>query len=125
MNRSVESRVTPTSDPSGPSKERGMFAKEAYLSTDVVRAPLRPAIVRDRAFDTIFAAALEAQLAMAYRLAGYLLADPAEGQDSVQERCVRAWGACPILRDPVRFHACFNQILVNVCGTRLRQRSKH
>jgi RNA polymerase sigma-70 factor (ECF subfamily) len=101
-----------------------MFAKEAYLSTDVVRAPLRPAIVRERAFDTVFATALEAQLAMAYRLAGYLLADSAEAQDAVQEASVRAWRAWPKLREPDRFHAWFNQILVNVCRTRLRQRSK-
>ena len=73
------------SDPLGSSKERGMFVKETYLGADSVRAPVRPAIARDRAFDTVFVVALEAELAMAYRLAGYLLADSAEAQDAVQE----------------------------------------
>jgi RNA polymerase sigma-70 factor, ECF subfamily len=102
-----------------------MFAKEAYLSSEVVRAPLRPAIVRDRPFDTVFVAALENELAMAYRLAGYLLADSAEAEDAVQEASVRAWRGWVNLRERDKFHSWFSQILVNVCRTRLRQRSKH
>jgi RNA polymerase sigma-70 factor (ECF subfamily) len=101
-----------------------MFAKEAYLGTDPVRAPGWPTLARDRAFDTAFVAALEAELAIAYRLAGYLLADSAEAQDAVQEASVRAWRGWANLRDRDRFHAWFSQILVNVCRTRLRQRSK-
>ena len=124
MNPSADARVTPLSDPLGPSEERGMFAKEAYLGTEVVRAPVRPAIVRDRAFDPVFAASLEGELAMAYRLAGYLLADSAEAQDAVQEASVRAWRGWPRLREPAKFHAWFSQILVNVCRTKLSQRSK-
>jgi RNA polymerase sigma-70 factor (ECF subfamily) len=112
------------SDPLGSSKESGMFVKEAYLGGDAVRAPVRPVIARDRAFDTVFVAALEAELAMAYRLAGYLLADSAEAQDAVQEASVRAWRGWTNLRDRDRFHAWFGQILVNVCRTRLGQRSK-
>lgn len=112
------------SDPLGPSTERGMFAKEAYLGTEILRAPVQPAIVRDRAFDPVFAASLEAELAMAYRLAGYLLADSAEAQDAVQEASVRAWRGWPRLREQEKFHAWFSQILVNVCRTRLSQRSK-
>lgn len=112
------------SDPLGPSVERGMFAKEAYLGTDVVRTPVRPAAIRDRTIDTEFVADLEAELSMAYRLAGYLLADSAEAQDAVQEASVRAWRGWPNLRERDRFHAWFSQILVNVCRTRLRQRSK-
>src|ERR1035437_8607710 len=102
MNRSVDSRVTPMSDPLGPSEERAMFAKEAYLGTEVVRAPVRPAIVRDRTFDPVFAASLEGELAMAYRLAGYLLADSAEAQDAVQEASVRAWRGWEDLRGRAR-----------------------
>jgi RNA polymerase sigma-70 factor (ECF subfamily) len=102
-----------------------MFAKEAYLGTEVVRAPVRPAVVvRDREFDAAFVEALETELAMAYRLAGYLLADSAEAQDAVQEASVRAWRGWANLRERDRFHAWFSQILVNVCRTRLRQRSK-
>ena len=101
-----------------------MFAKEAYLGTEVVRAPVQPSIVRDRAFDPVFAASLEGELAMAYRLAGYLLADSAEAQDAVQEASVRAWRGWARLREPDKFHAWFSQILVNVCRTRLSQRSR-
>jgi RNA polymerase sigma-70 factor, ECF subfamily len=101
-----------------------MFADDAILGNDVVRAPVRPATAKDRTFDSVFAKALEGELAMAYRLSGYLLADSAEAQDAVQEASVRAWRGWPRLREPERFHAWFSQILVNVCRTRLRQRSR-
>jgi RNA polymerase sigma-70 factor, ECF subfamily len=100
-----------------------MYAKEAILGADTTRAPRQTTLVRDRAFDTVFVAALEGELSMAYRLAGYLLADSAEAQDAVQEASVRAWRGWANLRDRDRFHAWFSQILVNVCRTRLRQRS--
>jgi RNA polymerase sigma-70 factor (ECF subfamily) len=101
-----------------------MFAKEAYLSSESARSAAQPAIVRDRTFDAAFVVALEGELAMAYRLAGYMLADSAEAQDAVQEASVRAWRGWKNLRERDRFHAWFSQILVNVCRTRLRQRSK-
>ncbi|MGA3056866.1 MAG: sigma-70 family RNA polymerase sigma factor [Candidatus Limnocylindrales bacterium] len=113
------------SDPLGPPRERGMFVKEAYLGADAGRAHAASPAVRDRAIDTAFVAALEGELAMAYRLAGYLLADSAEAQDAVQESSVRAWKGWVGLRERDRFHAWFSQILVNVCRTRLRQRSRH
>jgi RNA polymerase sigma-70 factor, ECF subfamily len=101
-----------------------MFADDAIMGTDVARAPVRPAAAKDRTFDSVFAKALEGELGMAYRLSGYLLADSAEAQDAVQEASVRAWRGWPRLREPERFHAWFSQILVNVCRTRLRQRSR-
>jgi DNA-directed RNA polymerase specialized sigma24 family protein len=112
------------SDPLGPPSERGMFVEEAYLGADVGRAHAASPAVRDRAIDTAFVAALEGELAMAYRLAGYLLADSAEAQDAVQESSVRAWKGWAGLREKDRFHAWFSQILVNVCRTRLRRRSR-
>src|SRR5664280_3275036 len=112
------------SDPPGPPPERGMFVKEAYLGAQSVRASAAPPIVRDRAIDTVCVAALEGELSMAYRLAGYLLADAADAQDAVQEASVRAWRGWKNLRERDRFHAWFSQILVNVCRTRLRQLSK-
>ncbi|MGA2512279.1 MAG: RNA polymerase sigma factor [Candidatus Limnocylindrales bacterium] len=101
-----------------------MFVKEAYLGGDAVLGPARPAIARGRAFDTVFVAALEAEMSKAYRLAGFLLADSAEAQDAVQEASVRAWRGWAGLRDRDRFHPWFSQILVNVCRTRLRQRAR-
>ena len=124
MNQSGESEVSRVIDPIGPSGESGMFAKEAYLSSEIVRSSVRPAAVRDRPIDMVFVSALEGELAMAYRLAGYLLADSAEAQDAVQEASVRAWRAWGKLRERDRFHAWFSQILVNVCRTKLRQRSR-
>jgi RNA polymerase sigma-70 factor (ECF subfamily) len=112
------------SDPIGSHQESGMFAKEAYLSADAVRSSVQLSTVRDRPFDTVFVSALEPELAMAYRLAGYMLADSAEAQDAVQEASIRAWRGWPNLRERDRFHSWFSQILVNVCRTRLRQRGK-
>lgn len=124
MNPNAESRVKRTCDPDGSPVERGMFAKDALLSAELVRVPAGSTAARERAFDAVFAEALEAELAMAYRLSGYLLADSAEAQDAVQEASVRAWRGWPRLRGPDRFHAWFSQILVNVCRTKLSQRSR-
>jgi RNA polymerase sigma-70 factor (ECF subfamily) len=112
------------SDPPGPQEERGMFVKEAYLGSEAARASAAPPVTRDRTIDSVFVTALEGELSMAYRLAGYLLADAAEAQDAVQEASVRAWKGWVDLRERDRFHAWFSQILVNVCRTRLRQRSR-
>ena len=113
------------SDPLGPSSESGMFAKESFLTVEPVRGKVHPAVALDHTtFDTAFVAALEGELSMAYRLAGYLLADSAEAQDAVQEASVRAWRGWKDLRERDKFHSWFSQILVNVCRTRLRQRSK-
>lgn len=113
------------SDPPGPSNERGMFAKESFLTVEPVRGKVHPAVALDHTtFDTAFVAALEGELSMAYRLAGYLLADSAEAQDAVQEASVRAWRGWKDLREREKFHSWFSQIIVNVCRTRLSQRSK-
>jgi RNA polymerase sigma-70 factor (ECF subfamily) len=112
------------SDHIGSPRERGMFVKEAYLHTDVVRAPVETAGARSRAIDTQFAEVLSDELGGAYRLAGYLLADAAEAQDAVQEASVRAWRAWANLREQDKFHSWFSQILVNVCRTRLRKRAR-
>ncbi len=112
------------SDPVGPSGEQRMLAKDTYLAPDVVRVPVRRAQVRGKAIDTAFAEALAAELNGAYRLSGYLLADATEAQDAVQEASLRAWRAWADLRERDKFHSWFSQILVNVCRTRLRKRSR-
>jgi len=101
-----------------------MFAKEAVLGGDAARKPAVRESVAGRAIDSEFVAALEGELGMAYRLAGYLMADSAEAQDAVQEASVRAWRSWPKLREREKFHSWFSQILVNVCRTRLGQRSR-
>ena len=98
-----------------------MFAKEAFLHSDAVRAPAREQSAYAQAIDTEFAAALSNELPGAYRLAGYMLVDAAEAQDAVQDASVRAWRAWAQLREKDKFHSWFNQILVNVCRTTLRR----
>lgn len=103
-----------------------MLAKEITLSRPRMVSPVEPAPAArvERAIDTDFALSLEKELSGAYRLAGFMMADSAEAQDAVQEASVRAWRGWGALRERDRFHAWFSQILVNVCRTRLRQRSK-
>jgi RNA polymerase sigma-70 factor (ECF subfamily) len=111
-------------DRSGPSRKSGMFAKEAFLHSDAVRAPVREQPARAQAIDAEFAAALSNELPGAYRLAGYMMADASEAQDAVQDASVRAWRAWGQLREKDKFHSWFNQILVNVCRSRLRRQGK-
>ena len=66
----------------------------------------------------------EGQLVASYRLASVLLRDRIEAEDAVQDALLRAWHGWPRLRDPGRFEAWFQRILVNGCHDRLRQR-KH
>jgi RNA polymerase sigma-70 factor (ECF subfamily) len=101
-----------------------MFVKEAYLNSDAVLGRNPSSGVNDRAIDTAFGEALATELSGAYRLSGYLLADAAEAQDAVQEASLRAWRAWGKLREQEKFHSWFSQILVNVCRTRLRKRSR-
>jgi RNA polymerase sigma-70 factor (ECF subfamily) len=61
---------------------------------------------------TDFVRLVQLELPGAYRLAGYLLCDATE----------KAWQAWPKLREPDRFSAWFDRIVVNVCNDRLRHR---
>jgi RNA polymerase sigma-70 factor, ECF subfamily len=124
MNPEADARVTRTGDPKVAPEERGMYAKEAVLGGETARTSVVPRSAGGRAIDAEFVTALEAELAMAYRLAGYLMGDSAEAADAVQEASVRAWRAWPKLREREKFHSWFSQILVNVCRTHLGRRSR-
>jgi RNA polymerase sigma-70 factor (ECF subfamily) len=63
----------------------------------------------------------DASLPTSYRLAAHLLGDPSEAEDATQEALLLAWRGWPRLRDPDRFGAWFDRILVNVCYERLRR----
>jgi RNA polymerase sigma-70 factor (ECF subfamily) len=106
------------------SGEQGMFAENVLVARERVVPGPATAVPNERAFDSDFAGRLEGELQMAYRLAGYLMADSADAQDAVQEASVRAWRGWSGLREKDSFHAWFSQILVNVCRTKLRQRSR-
>ncbi len=83
-------------------------------------------MVREKVSDrvTSFERLSEGQLMASYRLASVLLRDRIEAEDAVQDALLRAWHGWPRLRDPARFEAWFQRILVNGCHDRLRQR-KH
>jgi RNA polymerase sigma-70 factor, ECF subfamily len=79
---------------------------------------------RDEDAQTAFMRLAEDSLATAYRLAAHLLGDAGDAEDATQEALLLAWRGWPQLRDPERFAAWFDRILVNVCYQRLRRRRR-
>ena len=69
------------------------------------------------AFERLTAGSLD----RAYRLAGVILGSGADAEDATHDAVVQAWRAYATLRDPDRFDAWFQRILVNVCRDRLRR----
>jgi RNA polymerase sigma factor (sigma-70 family) len=68
-----------------------------------------------------YSRAARARVPAAYRLAGLLLGDGAEGQDAVQEALIKAWRNWGSLREPGSFEPWFDRIVVNVCRDRMRR----
>lgn len=64
----------------------------------------------------------QGRLERAYRLAALLLHDPVEAQDAVHDAALEAWAAWGDLRDPTRFDAWFDRIVVHRSLDRLRRR---
>lgn len=60
-----------------------------------------------------------------YRLAYSILQDAADAQDATHDAFETAWRRWSTLRDPDRFVAWFDRILVNTCKHRLRDRGRH
>jgi RNA polymerase sigma-70 factor (ECF subfamily) len=69
-----------------------------------------------------FARFTQSRLERAYRLAGVILRDASEAEDAVHDAAVQAWLHWGELRDPGRFDAWFDRIVVNECRARLRRR---
>lgn len=65
--------------------------------------------------DEAFAVRVGPRLDRAYGLAWHLLGHAADAEDACQEALLAAWSAWPRLRDPARFDAWFDRILVNTC----------
>lgn len=74
--------------------------------------PVEPALAFEQLADR--------HLDAAYRLARAILRDPTEAQDATHDAFVQAWRKWSTLRDPDRFEAWFDRILVNTCRNRLR-----
>jgi RNA polymerase sigma-70 factor (ECF subfamily) len=75
------------------------------------------------AFDMLAGAAYDRLFALAYRI----LRDADQSDDAVQECLVRVWRDIRGLRDPDRFDAWLQRLLVNACydeGRRLRSRAR-
>jgi RNA polymerase sigma-70 factor, ECF subfamily len=64
------------------------------------------------------------ELNRAYRIAGLLLGNAQDAEDATQDALLRAWSSAASQRDPARFDAWFDRILVNACRDRLRRRSR-
>ena len=74
--------------------------------------------------DEAFAVLIGPRLDRAYGLAWHLLGHAADAEDACQEALLAAWSAWPRLRDPARFDAWFDRILVNTCIEHLRRRAR-
>ena len=79
-------------------------------------APSRDVARRDAAFLLL----ANEHLDRAYRLARAILRDAVEAQDATHDAFVQAWRKWDSLRDPERFDAWFDRILINTCRNRLR-----
>jgi RNA polymerase sigma-70 factor (ECF subfamily) len=64
------------------------------------------------------------RLDASYRLATAILGDASQSQDAVHDAVLLAWDRWPSLRDPTRFDAWFDRIVVNVCRERLRRSAR-
>lgn len=79
-------------------------------------------MVSERGTDV--ATLVTARIGESYRLARAILLDDAEAEDAVQEASLSAWRRRGSLRDPARFDAWFDRILVNQCRDQLRKRRR-
>lgn len=73
-----------------------------------------------RAFESL----IEPRLARTYRIALAVLGSEADARDAVQDAWVAAWRQLPSLKNPMRFDAWIDQIVVNACRTSLRRRHR-
>lgn len=88
---------------------------------EAVRPALRVIDGRADAFRRL----VDRHLDAAYRLAAVILNDRVEAEDAVHDAAVVAWRRWDDLRDPARFDAWFQRILVNGCRDRLRAKARH
>jgi RNA polymerase sigma-70 factor, ECF subfamily len=66
----------------------------------------------------------EGHLDASYRLARAILRDAHEAEDATHDAYVQAWRKWSTLREPARFEAWFDRILVNTCRNRLTRAAR-
>ena len=94
------------------------WTAEAWVRDDSQAAePALPVVERLRGMSPL-------ELNRAYRIAGLLLGNAQDAEDVTQDALLRAWRSAASQRDPARFDAWFDRILVNACRDRLRRRSR-
>ena len=82
----------------------------------IAALPRAALVERAQAGDRIaFEALLEQRLDVAFRTALAILGNEADARDATQDALLRAWCNLHQLRDPERFDAWLNRILVNSC----------
>jgi RNA polymerase sigma-70 factor (ECF subfamily) len=75
---------------------------------------------RQRAFGHL----VDETLDRSYRIASVILGNSIDAEDATHDAVVIAWRSYAALRDPSRFEAWFQRILVNVCRDRLRKQRR-
>ena len=70
------------------------------------------------AFDTLLTEGID----RLYRIARLILRDFDRAEDAVQEALVRCWRDLPSLRDPDRFDAWLNRVLINAINDEARRK---
>lgn len=87
-------------------------------------APLQQVQAAVDGDESAFEALVTDRLPRTYRMALAILGSEADARDAVQEAWVSAWQHLGSLRDPSRFDAWLDQILVNTCRSSLRKRGR-
>jgi len=64
------------------------------------------------------------RLDASYRLANAILGDESQAEDAVHDAVVVAWQRWASLKDPSKFEAWFDRIVVNTCRDQLRRASR-
>ena len=80
------------------------------------------AVVTERGPDV--GSLIRARIGGAFRLARAILLDDRDAEDAVQEAVLSAWRRQSSVREPAKFDAWFDRIVVNECRDQLRKRRR-
>ena len=83
-----------------------------------------PLVARGEDEGAQLARLIELELDRAYRIAGLMLGNGPDAEEAAARAIEHAWERRSQLRDPGRFRAWFDRILVNECRDHIRRRGK-